>query len=265
MTPAGTMLLHLLMLFGSPAQGARHVLFDAGGNSAPDYNRIVDNLKQGDEVVFSNGDSRRVVLKLGQGKSAIIFRNEWGRASRIPIHPWYRHEIDHTFEGYFPLKAAGAPVIHLYEDTYLPGEHVEVEALPSDAQTARQWHDEYESCISNPRTCTPAEREALLARKRAYLVFRRGFAPFSAVGDFGLRQVSWVRNQWLLIDWMNHHELARSIIASDNLTPAKAVASAYPAHSIAFGLGFEVAAAVTMERLRLWRAGRFPLCPEALR
>lgn len=260
------LMLTLLLAVAAPAAHARRIeLFSAPGVPSADFYDLTHRVRAGDMLGLSGGD-RRVVRRLGYGGTTFIFENERGRASRVPRGSTDGRFIDETVEGYRQLRALGIPLIRLYEDTHIPGEYVEVDLMPPDAQRLDKWLRQYNDCVENPAHCSAEQLREHAEKKDALLVFYAATAYVSHMADFRSEQIHWVGGRWLLTDWRLKHTMATHVY--DNWPAARQEKGRMDSDEVKlypWRLREEITQVVRAERQVRAHQGRFPRCPQLLK
>ncbi len=125
----------------SPAAAERFILFDERGAQVETYDAIVQRLRNGDRVVFSDGVEYSILGVLGNGNTTKILKIEGGKALRIPLKsgrfinemgqegPLYRDFINEFEMGWRSANANGVKIIHFYPYEYRAGERAVVDAI----------------------------------------------------------------------------------------------------------------------------------------
>ena len=193
----------------APRTGAAkfYQLFTAPGVQVAAYTQIVQDLKVGDELGFSDGKRVEVTQLLGNGATTKILGIGPGRAVRIPLKSG-SFDKDHTFMDYIDnyvagharLKARGAAVLDVYPEESLTREYATVEQLNIQFT--------YEDFLSGKAALTAEQRTKVEAD---FVRFARTTWGFSIVGDQHTEQIAYTDKGWLFLDFNDNHKPAMKV------------------------------------------------------
>lgn len=204
----------LTSAFSNAADANERNLYERPGRTVENYLQILDEAAPKEDILkFSDGTSFAVKGPhfLGQGNFTRIFALKDGRALRVPRPKNSANLAEATgllysfALGYNILQARGVPVPQLFEigslnDFSETAEYAVVEKIPV-IETLHQWLMRQSS---SPGKSDP-QWLALMDFARA----TKDFAAFGDFGSFGDHQVVWTGKRWMLVDWNQHHALAR--------------------------------------------------------
>jgi len=177
---------------------AHYKLFESRGEPVALYDQIVRNIRPGDTVEFSNGQSFAVKNILGFGSSSLILGISDTEVLRIPIAgtPGVLEIAYITIDGYKHLEKFGVPVAHLdlnnsYAPEYILAERISTESKPLRLQ---EW----------------LRQNSFEADKvQALMNLAQATADFQYIEDFREFNIVWSGSAWVLVDWRANFELAQ--------------------------------------------------------
>lgn len=192
----------LVFLATTLALAENYRLFDHIRTQVSNYDSIVENLKPGDKIIFSDNQSVIVGEKLGSGNTTVIFElPDYPKvAIRIPKKRGifkdgipYTGMINRFQEGYSLLKLDGVPTVNLFK--YRQDEYAVVERLGPHITFADFLKDRL----------LPGELKNEMSK--AFLEFAKSTAKFTKIGDFHSGQIVYDKTQkkWILMDWERNH------------------------------------------------------------
>ncbi len=178
-----------------------------GGYPHYQYDELIreKQLKKGDVLVFSNGESFRFEGFLGRGNTTAILDIGNGRALRVPLEAGefeirgqepipYSDFIDYFIKGHQKYRQVDLPMVELHSYTY--GEYAEVERVSSFS--LQDFIDLYPKG-SGHQKLSPAEIEMY---RSALMEFARSLWGFTFIADFRPEQILWNRKlrRWVFGD-----------------------------------------------------------------
>lgn len=185
----------LFLLFFScihRAHAESYTLYDKLGSPVNHYLDILYNLKNGDEVQFSNGRTFKLGKFLGEGSNTRVFAISPSKAIRISSvnsKLTFNYSVMY-FDGYQLLKGSGIPIPYLYEDESVREEYIIVERISVwfnlyDFYQNRGYEDIHRGLLTD-----------LLEfyTKTIFFEYIRDSKPSNIVYD---------GEKWLLIDWFD--------------------------------------------------------------
>lgn len=186
--------LPILFLISAPwlAIAEQFVLFDKHGSQIEAYDKIVQSLRKGDRIVFSDGVEYLILNILGNGNTTKILEVENGKALRIPLKKGrfinqigqegllYREYIDEFEKGWRSTNSKGVRIVHLYPNEYKAGERVVVEAINVGFTL--------EDFLWNRNTLN-LDSEAIEAVNKQVIEWFSSTFRFTYLGDFNESQV----------------------------------------------------------------------------
>ena len=201
----------LILFLVPPAQATVYQLFSNHQGSSDfveNYDRIVESLRAGDEVVFSNGNKLILGEKLGQGNVTAVFaiKEDNVHVLRIPLAKeivdpntglarYPRKNLRSFEKGQSTLSAHHVPVVTIFSS--LDGEYLIVDRLEVHAINFLEFIQSYRNLPEQIR------HDAIEAMDQ----FVAATAPFEVIGDLHQRNLVYepIRKRWIIMDLNDKH------------------------------------------------------------
>lgn len=212
--------LLLSFIVSAPAWAATIRLYERHGVQANAYNQLIESLRPGDTLEFSNGHSFRFERALGSGETTKVLLVDGGsKVLRVPlrsgIHQPHFNNIPYSdylrlfLDGYRELKRAGVPVVEVFESESDVSEYLVVEKLELKMLLRHVLFD-----LATPEQLSGNAVEKLFE-------FARATWQFAELADFGGTQLGWTGERWVLFDFTRgstwHNMTAPGMTAFDDL------------------------------------------------
>lgn len=157
------------------------------------YKTVVANLREGNEISFSNGKSFTIAKVIKKHGADTILLLTDGTVLRIQSK-LDAETVNSFIDGYKTLKDAGIPVPTIKEslrDEYVRVEYIQVEMLFADF-------------LKRMDSFPAAKVENM---KEKFKEFVAKFKDFNEVADFSAWQIAYSPDRgWVLLDWRKRHD-----------------------------------------------------------
>jgi len=180
-------------------------ILDRNGDSLPipQYESILENLKKGDVLKFSNGKKFTIgdqgVLGSGSYTLIVSLKEFPDKALRVPLKKseYSRILLNEFNEGINILKAEGVPSVDIFE--VLDSEYIVVNKLPKE-------HIILEDFLNNFINYSDEIKKEM---KRSFIEFSKSAVFFEDIADFHSGQIAYIpsKQKWILFDWGAEHRL----------------------------------------------------------
>ena len=175
---------------------------------ADDYYRLVNQIKPGDSLVFSDDKTIVVGPLLGKGNTTLIFSIEDNtKALRIPLSEHTINFMTKFNTGATELLKESVPSVAVYESS--KSEYAIVEKL-DDFITFKK----FVSLVSESQTQTLVRKVFGINKqlpveemKNHFAIFAEKIAPYLFIGDMHPENLvyDFKKQEWRLIDWTNSY------------------------------------------------------------
>jgi hypothetical protein len=213
--------------FSSVSDSSEIELFFEPGSPVENYDELVENLQEGDEVYFGNGESFFLEGYLGEGTKTKVFSIGEGKAIRIPLmgDDGYFLALADYVDAYDDLEMTEVPRVRVYKEEssvfYLQdpemedwhprwegitiAEYLIVEEIEEVANAGRLFEEWVSTGI-----CDEACKEMFAGLEAFFLSTWR----LAWLGDFHLGQLSWDGERWVLVDFAGNNDFYRDPMAA---------------------------------------------------
>lgn len=209
----------LMALIGlSELTHAKIIVLFANNKMAKNYTELIQTIKIGDVIVFSNNNEFTVKRILGFGKMNLIIEvNEVpDRILRIPLNENSQFTINETYHGFQELSMFKDDLVPI--DFYLQNEMLIQKKLHGELMTVYNFI-RYKSDVSltklNPFSKKYIHPKQLISMEESLFQFLEKYYRVSQLTDLNSSNLvySFQEDRWIMIDWMAKNEMAKSINA----------------------------------------------------
>lgn len=184
--------------------GAEYVLYPQPGVQAENYGKILEQLKPGDLIAFSNGQRFIVRKILGHGTNNLILEIGEGRVLRIALQdiiPGLRTQtMGSLLEGHKILTKSKIPIVNVDTEKSLVPEYIIADKVDVIFTL--------DQLVDNEVVVSDAVRTEAFNK---LLELGRIVAPYQRIGDLHNGQLAWTASGWVLLDWTHNTELATQV------------------------------------------------------
>lgn len=190
------------------------------------YEKVVEALRPGDELRFSNGKVYTIDSRLGNGHRTVVYsiKERPNYVLRLPRSNTVRHNAKDYLDGYKELQNSDLRIVEILPESNL--EYILAEKLPSgykiilemvlglELKSKKVLDDngqmitgniEYKMIQEELSRASQMSREDITEMENALVRFVEGLAQWLYVGDLHEGQLAYDpnRKEWILIDWDN--------------------------------------------------------------
>ncbi len=190
-----------ILLFGANSLEATDFVLANENGLAENYSEIVERIKEGDSLTFSNGEKFRITKVLGSGNTTLVLKTLRGTALRVPLNSGVHIKtripiseyINHTIDGHETVSKNGVKTVDLI--SFLRNEYVEVNYIDYKFSL-----EDFLSGNIDPIYLSKKD-QIIQALSRWYETTHK----MITIGDFASGQLIFNGSEWILSDWTNMH------------------------------------------------------------